>query len=51
VIVADGSKFGAVAPAQLCDAAEVDLVLTGPTAPEEIVLALRQLGAAVEVVA
>jgi len=50
VIVADGSKLGAVAPAHLCDAAEVDLVLTGGSASSQSVSALRGLGVGVEVV-
>jgi DeoR family transcriptional regulator of aga operon len=50
IIVADGSKLGAVAPAHLCDIADVDLLLTGGTAPERAVQRLRRLGAAVEVV-
>jgi DeoR family transcriptional regulator of aga operon len=50
MIVADGSKFGAVAPAHLCDISDMDLLLTGPSAPERIVKRLRRMGTAVEVV-
>src|SRR3954471_3191553 len=50
MIVADGSKFRAVAPAHLCDISDVDLLITGPSAPERIVQRLRRMGTAVEVV-
>jgi DeoR family transcriptional regulator of aga operon len=50
MIVADGSKFGAVAPAHLCDISDMDLLLTGPSAPERMVQRLRRMGTAVEVV-
>src|SRR3954452_3065377 len=50
MIVADGSKLRAVAPAHLCDISDIDLLLTGVSAPERIVQQLRRMGTAVEVV-
>jgi DeoR family transcriptional regulator of aga operon len=50
MIVADGSKFGAVAPAHLCDISDLDLLLTGRSAPERLVQRLRRMGTALEVV-
>jgi DeoR family transcriptional regulator of aga operon len=44
VIVADGSKLGAVAPAHVWDVADVDVVMTGASAPAEVVEGLRALG-------
>jgi DeoR family transcriptional regulator of aga operon len=44
VIVADGSKLGAVAPAHVWDVADVDVVITGASAPAEVVQGLRALG-------
>jgi DeoR family transcriptional regulator, aga operon transcriptional repressor len=51
VIVADGSKLGAVASAHVWDAAGVDLLLTGESAPADVVESLRALGPEVRVVA
>ena len=50
VIVADGTKVGAVTPAHLCDVSAVNLLVTGPSAPAEVVEGLRGAGMAVEVV-
>src|SRR3954469_15208220 len=49
VIVADGSKFGAITPAHLCAVEDVDLLLTGPSAPEAVLEDLKRRGAAIEV--
>jgi DeoR family transcriptional regulator of aga operon len=49
VIVADGSKFGAITPAHLCAAEDADLLLTGPSAPEAVLEDLKRRGAAIEV--
>jgi DeoR family transcriptional regulator of aga operon len=49
VIVADGSKLGAVAPAHLCDIADVDLLVTGTSAPAELLTGLRRLGTTVAI--
>jgi DeoR family transcriptional regulator of aga operon len=49
VIVADGSKLGQVAAAHLCDAADVDLVQTGASAPAEVISELRALRVDVDV--
>ena len=50
VVVADGSKVGQVELARLCAVADVDLLLTGASADEAIIEALRQGGMRVEVV-
>jgi DeoR family transcriptional regulator of aga operon len=44
IVVADGSKVGAVELAPLCDVSEVDLLITGPSADAGIVAALRGRG-------
>jgi len=49
VIVADGSKLGQVAAVHLCDVAQVDLVLTGASAPEAVVAELQGLRVDVEI--
>jgi DeoR family transcriptional regulator, aga operon transcriptional repressor len=48
VIVADGSKLGEVAVAHLCGVTEIDLLLTGASAPAAVLGALRALGVTVE---
>ena len=49
VIVADGSKLGEVAAARLCALEDVDLLLTGPSAPAGVLDALRARGIPYEV--
>ena len=49
VIVADGSKLGQFAAVHLCDVAQVDLVLTGASAPEAVVSELQGLRVDVEI--
>jgi DeoR family transcriptional regulator of aga operon len=48
VIVADGSKLGEVAVAHLCGVADIDLLLTGRSAPAGVLEALRALDVTVE---
>ena len=43
VIVADGSKLGQIAAVHLCPVADVDLVLTGASAPPAVVAELERL--------
>ena len=50
VVLADGSKIGAVKLARLCSVEEVDLVLTGRSADPAAVEALRDRGCEVRVV-
>jgi DeoR family transcriptional regulator of aga operon len=42
VVVADGSKIGAVHVAELCAVGDVDQLITGPSAPAEVVAALGE---------
>jgi DeoR family transcriptional regulator of aga operon len=49
VIVADGSKLGEVAAARLCGIDEVDLLLTGRSAPAGVLAELRSRGVRLEV--
>jgi len=49
VIVADGSKLGAITPAHLCAAEDADLLITGASAPEAVLEDLKRRGAAIEV--
>lgn len=44
VVVADGSKVGTVALAQLCEASEIDVLLTGASADAETCAAIADLG-------
>ncbi|WP_331272029.1 DeoR/GlpR family DNA-binding transcription regulator [Motilibacter aurantiacus] len=50
ICVADGSKIGHVALARICPVTDVDLLITGPSAPEDVVEALRARGVDVDVV-
>jgi DeoR family transcriptional regulator of aga operon len=50
VVLADGSKIGAVRLARLCAVEDVDLVITGESADPEAVEALRERGCDVQVV-
>jgi DeoR family transcriptional regulator of aga operon len=44
VVVADGSKIGRVALTHLCDIDQVDMLITGRSAPTEVLAALRERG-------
>jgi DeoR family transcriptional regulator of aga operon len=48
IVVADGSKLGEVALAQVCPLADVDLLITDPGADPETVAALRECGVTVD---
>lgn len=50
VIVADGSKLGEVAAVNLCPVEDVDLVITGASAPPAVVAELRAQGVDVTVI-
>jgi DeoR family transcriptional regulator, aga operon transcriptional repressor len=49
VIVADGSKLGQVAVAHLCDVGDIDLLITGESAPPAVLEELEGLDVTVEV--
>lgn len=49
VVVADGSKLGNISVVKVADLADIDLVITGPSAPNEVVDELRNRGVAVEI--
>jgi len=49
VVLADGSKIGAVELARLCPVDEIDLVITGPSADPGAVEALKERGCEVRV--
>jgi len=44
IVVADGSKLGAVAFVRICDIEKIDVLVTNKEAPEEEVAELRKLG-------
>jgi len=48
IVVADGSKIGAVSVAHLCGASDPDLLLTGASADPDTVAALELAGLAVQ---
>ena len=50
VVVADGSKIGAVSVANVCGVDEIDVLLTGSSAPDEVVEQLTALDLELEVV-
>jgi DeoR family transcriptional regulator of aga operon len=50
VVLADGSKLGRVEVARLCGVADIDLVITGPSADPAVVEALRERDCEVRVV-
>lgn len=50
VVVADGSKLGHISVAKIAELSQVDLLITGPSAPEEVVTELTARGLAVEIV-
>lgn len=47
VLLADGSKLGATTLARVCPAEELDLVITGTSAPDDVVVQLRKRGVSV----
>lgn len=49
VIVADGAKLGNISVAKVADLTDIDQVVTGPSAPPEVVEELVALGVAVEI--
>ncbi len=49
VIVADGSKLGNISVAKIAELGDIDLLITGSSAPAEIVGELRDLGVEIEV--
>jgi len=49
VIVADGSKLGNISVAKIADLSDIDQLITGPSAPPEVVDELASLGVAVEI--
>lgn len=49
VIIADGSKLGHISVAKVADIADIDQLITGPSAPPEVVEELASLGVAVEI--
>jgi DeoR family transcriptional regulator, aga operon transcriptional repressor len=44
VVVADGSKLGNISVAKVADLSDIDLLITGPSAPHGVVTELRELG-------
>jgi DeoR family transcriptional regulator of aga operon len=50
VVLADGSKVGRVELAHLCPVDEIDLLITGESADEGVIAALRERGCAVQIV-
>ena len=50
IVLADGSKIGAVRLARLCGVEDIDLVITGESADPEAVTALREHGVEVRIV-
>jgi DeoR family transcriptional regulator, aga operon transcriptional repressor len=49
IVLADGSKLGRVEVARLCDIGDIDMVITGRSADESVVEALRDRGCDVRV--
>lgn len=49
VVLADGSKLGATTLARVCHVEEVDVVITGRSAPDDVVAQLRKVGVSVVV--
>lgn len=49
VLLADGSKVGATTLARVCPVTEVDLLITGTSAPGDVVAGLRKAGVSVMV--
>ena len=50
VVVADGSKLGNISVARIADLSEIDQLITGPSAPAEVVAELESRGVEVEIV-
>lgn len=49
VVVADGSKLGNISVAKIADLSDIDQLITGPSAPPEVVGELESRGVAVEI--
>ena len=49
VIVADGTKLGNISVAKIVDLSEIDQLITGPSAPLEVVEELASKGVSVEI--
>ena len=49
VVVADGSKLGNISVVKIADLSDIDQLITGPSAPPEVVDGLASRGVAVEV--
>ena len=49
VVVADGSKLGNISVAKVVDLSDIDQLITGPSAPPEVVAELESRGVSVEV--
>jgi DeoR family transcriptional regulator of aga operon len=49
VVVADGSKLGNISVAKVADLSDIDQLITGPSAPPEVVAKLAGRGVAVEI--
>ena len=49
VVVADGSKLGNISVAKIADLSDIDQLITGPSAPPEVVEELVSRGLAVEI--
>lgn len=49
VVVADGSKLGNISVAKVADLGDIDQLITGPSAPPELVAELVGLGVSVEI--
>lgn len=50
VVVTDGSKLGNISVAKIADLADIDQLITGPSAPPDVVEELASKGLAVEIV-
>ncbi len=50
VVVADGSKLGNISVVKVADLSDIDLVITGSSAPREVVHELESAGVSVEIV-
>ena len=48
-VFADGSKINNISVARIADLSDVDVVITGESAPPEVVEQLREAGVTVEV--
>lgn len=50
VVIADGSKLGNISVAKIADLTDIDRLITGPSAPSQVVEELRSRGVDVEIV-